>query len=74
MCATFGLRWCFMAPEKLEQVLEKEWEAAEEALKAAQKMPGGPERIAALKKAGQMRFDAFEKKRHFEERGSYKSA
>ena len=63
-----------MAPEKLEQVLEKEWEAAEEALKAAQKMPGGPERIAALKKAGQMRFDAFEKKRHFEERGSYKSA
>jgi hypothetical protein len=64
----------FMAPEKLEQALEKEWEAAEEALKAAQKMPGGPERIAALKKAGQMRFDAFEKKRHFEERGSYKSA
>ena len=63
-----------MAPEKLEQVLEKEWEAAEEALKAAQKMPGGPERIAALKKAGQMRFDAFEKKRHFEERGSCKSA
>jgi hypothetical protein len=56
-----------MAPEKLEQVLEKEWEAAEEALKAAQKMPGGPERIAALRKAGQMRFDAFEKKRHFEE-------
>jgi hypothetical protein len=37
-------------------------------------MPGGSERIAALKKAGQMRFDAFEKKRHFEERGSYKSA
>jgi hypothetical protein len=64
----------FMAPEKLEQALEKEWEAAEEALKAAQKMPGGPERIAALKKAGQMRFDAFEKKRHFEECGSYKSA
>ena len=47
-----------MAPEKLEQVLEKEWEAAEEALKAAQKMLGGPERIAALKRAGQMRFDA----------------
>jgi hypothetical protein len=63
-----------MAPEKLEQVLEKEWEAAEEALKAAQKMPGGSERIAALKKAGQMRFDAFEKKRHFEEGRSYKSA
>ena len=63
-----------MPPEKLEQVLEQEWEAAEEALKAAQKMPGGPERIAALKKAGQMRFDAFEKKRHFEEHRSLKSA
>ena len=64
----------FMALEKLEQVLEKEWEAAEEALKAAQDMPGGPERIAALKKAGQMRFDAFEKRRRFEEGRSYKSA
>ena len=64
----------FMAPEKLEQVLEKEWEAAEEALKAAQKMPGGPERIAALRKAGQMRFDAYEKKRHLEEGRSYKIA
>jgi len=64
----------FMAPEKLEQALEKEWEAAEEALKAAQKMPGGPERIAALRKAGQMRFDAYEKKRHLEEGRSYKIA
>jgi len=49
-------------------VLEKEWEAAEEALKAAQEMPGGPERIAALRKAGQMRFYASEKKRHFEDK------
>ena len=57
-----------MAQEKLEQELEKEWEAAEEALKAAQKMPGGPERIAALRKAGQMRLDASEKKRHFEDK------
>jgi hypothetical protein len=64
----------FMAAEKLEQALEKEWEAAEEALKAAQKMPGGPERIAALRKAGQMRFDAYEKKRHLEEGRSYKIA
>ncbi len=63
-----------MAPEKLEQVLEKEWEAAEAALKAAQEMPAGAERIAALRKAGQKRFDAFEKKRHFEERGSLESA
>ena len=62
-----------MIPKKSEE-LDEEIRAAEEALKAAQDMPGGPERIAALRKAGQMRFDAFEKKRHFEEHGSYKSA
>jgi hypothetical protein len=33
----------------------------------------GPERISALRKAGQMRFEAFEKGRHFEERRSCKS-
>jgi hypothetical protein len=70
----FRITLMFMAAEKLEQALEKEWEAAEEALKAAQKMPGGPERIAALRKAGQMRFDAYEKKRHLEEGRSYKIA
>jgi len=62
-----------MIPKKSEE-LDEEIRAAEEALKAAQDMPGGPERIAALRKAGQMWFDAFEKKRHFEERRSYKSA
>jgi hypothetical protein len=34
-----------MTPKKLEE-WEDEWQAAEAALKAAQKMPGGPERIA----------------------------
>jgi hypothetical protein len=62
-----------MIPKKSEE-LDEELRAAEEALKAAQEMPVGPERISALKKAGQMRFDAFEKRRHFEERGFYKSA
>jgi hypothetical protein len=33
-------------------------EAAEQALQAVQTMPVGPERVAALRKAGQMRFDA----------------
>ena len=42
---------------------EEDWLAAEEALKAAQQMPAGPERIAALKRAGRMRFDACKKKR-----------
>jgi hypothetical protein len=40
-----------------------DWQAAEEAFKAAQKMPVGPERIAALKRAGQLRFNAYEKAR-----------
>jgi hypothetical protein len=37
-----------------EQSVEEEWRAAEAALADAQKMPGGPERIEALKKAGQL--------------------
>jgi hypothetical protein len=51
-----------MTPKELEQC-EGEWRAAELALKAAQTMPGGAERIAALRKAGQLRFDAYEKMR-----------
>jgi hypothetical protein len=50
-----------MIPKKSEE-LDEELRAAEEALKAAQEMPVGPARISALKKAGQMRFDAFEKR------------
>jgi hypothetical protein len=42
-----------MTANKLEQC-ENDWRAAQEALKAAQAMPGGSERIAALKKAGQL--------------------
>jgi hypothetical protein len=39
------------------------WDEAEAALAAARQMPGGPERIAALKKAGQLRFSADELRR-----------
>jgi hypothetical protein len=39
------------------------WDEAEAALAAAQQMPGGPERVAALKKAGQLRFRADERRR-----------
>jgi hypothetical protein len=49
-----------MIPKKSEE-LDEELQAAEDALKVAQNMPGGAERIAALKKAGQMRFDAHSK-------------
>ena len=38
------------------------WDEAEAAL-AAQQMPGDPERVAALKKAGQLRFRADERRR-----------
>jgi hypothetical protein len=41
--------------------LDEEVQAAEAALRAAQDMPSGSERIAALRKAGQMRFDAYKK-------------
>ena len=47
---------------KKSEELDEELRAAEEALKAAQNMPGGPERIAALRKAGQMRFDAYRRR------------
>jgi hypothetical protein len=39
------------------------WDEAEAALTAAQQMPEGPERVAALKKAGQLRFRADERRR-----------
>jgi hypothetical protein len=41
--------------------LEEELAAAEDALRVAQNMPAGAARIEALRKAGQMRFDAFKK-------------
>jgi hypothetical protein len=39
------------------------WAEAKAALAAAQQKPGGPERVAALKKAGQLRFRADERRR-----------
>lgn len=42
---------------------ELDLQTAEAALSAAQRMPGGPERIAALKRAGKMRFDADKRRR-----------
>jgi hypothetical protein len=44
------------------------WRAAEEALAAAQQMPVGSDRVAALKKAGQLRFEADERRRLRRER------
>jgi hypothetical protein len=50
-----------MIPTKSEE-LDEQVQAAEEALTAARRMPGGPERVAALRKAGQMRFEAYQRK------------
>jgi hypothetical protein len=41
------------------------WNEAEAALAAAQQMPQGSERIDALKKAGQLRFEADERRNAF---------
>jgi hypothetical protein len=47
-----------MTTKKLDEQFERDWKAAEDALRAAQMMPGGPERIGALRRAGQLRYDA----------------
>jgi len=41
---------------------DKNWRAAEAALAAAQQMPVGPARFAALKEAGQLRLKADERR------------
>jgi hypothetical protein len=46
-----------MAPAAPKQ-WEEDWKVAEEALRKAQAMPAGPDRVAALMQAGKMRFDA----------------
>jgi hypothetical protein len=53
-------------PSELED--DAEWAAAQAALFAAQKIPGGPDRIEALRKAGQLRFEADQRRRQREER------
>jgi hypothetical protein len=50
-----------------EQSVEEEWRAAEAALADAQKLPGGSERIEALKRAGQLRYEADKRRRSIEE-------
>jgi hypothetical protein len=56
-----------MKTKQEEQSIEEEWRAAEAVLAAAQKMPGGPERIEALRRAGQLRYEADKRRRSFEE-------
>jgi hypothetical protein len=41
---------------------DDDWKAAEAALEKARSLPGGPERIEALKEAGKLRFAADQKR------------
>jgi hypothetical protein len=52
-----------MREMKNTQPEDNGWEAAQAALAAAQNLPAGSDRFAALRKAGQLRFDADEKRR-----------
>jgi len=45
-------------PSKKPSIADRDWEAAQAALEAARRLPVGPERAEALKKAGQLRYDA----------------
>jgi hypothetical protein len=56
-----------MGHKNVEQQLEDEWQAAEAALNAARALPGGPERFAALRRAGQLRYEV-DKRRQVVER------
>ena len=47
--------------------VEEEWRAAEAALSDAQKIPGGPERIVALRRAGQLRYEAGRRRHSIDE-------
>ena len=50
-----------------EQSVGEDWLAAEAALTDAQKMPCGVERIEALKRAGQLRYEADRRRRSIQE-------
>jgi len=45
---------------------DDDWKAAELALEAARRLPGGAARIEALKQAGRLRFDADRKRQNKE--------
>jgi|HubBroStandDraft_5_1064220.scaffolds.fasta_scaffold2599633_1 hypothetical protein len=49
-------------PAKKPDTAEEDWKAAEAALEAARRLPAGGERVEALKKAGQLRYNADKKR------------
>jgi len=55
-----------MKTKQEEQSVEEEWRAAQAALNDAQKLPGGPERFEALKRASRLRYEADQRRRSIE--------
>lgn len=47
---------------------DDDWKAAENALEAARRLPGGAARVEALKQAGRLRFEADRKRQKKENR------
>jgi hypothetical protein len=45
-----------------QNTADEEWDVAQAALEAARRLPAGPERFEALKKAGQLRYEADKKR------------
>jgi hypothetical protein len=72
--ASIGGRPCERGVKvKKSKSKDKVWRAAEAALAAAQQMPGGPARAAALKEAGQLRLKADDRRLRKEQRARDKT-
>jgi len=56
-----------MNTKTVQQCVEEEWQAAGAALKEAQKLPAGPERFEALKRAGLLRYEVDRRRRFIED-------
>jgi hypothetical protein len=48
--------------KKKQNTADEEWDVAQAALEAARQLPAGAERFEALKKAGQLRYEADKKR------------
>lgn len=46
--------------------IPSDWTKAQDALKRAQTLPAGAERVEALRRAGQMRFDALKNRTEYD--------
>jgi hypothetical protein len=57
-------------PAKKPNIVHEDWEAAQVALEAARQLPVGAERCEALRKAGQLRYDADRKRARHADRAN----